>query len=84
MVGVVPEQQGKGYGSAVLAPGLGICDETGSDAYLETANPRAVPLYERLGFTILSAGDQLLPAGPTHWRMRRPARQATFSGPVSM
>jgi ribosomal protein S18 acetylase RimI-like enzyme len=41
------------------------------DAYLETANARAVPLYERLGFRVISSGDQLLPGGPTHWRMRR-------------
>ena len=73
VVGVVPERQGSGLGTAVLRPGLGLCDQTGSDAYLETANARAVPLYERLGFTVLSEGDALLPDGPTHWRMRRPA-----------
>jgi ribosomal protein S18 acetylase RimI-like enzyme len=73
VVGVVPEAQGRGVGSAVLAPGLAICDDTGSDAYLETANERAVALYERLGFVTLSHGDELLPGGPTHWRMRRSA-----------
>ncbi len=73
VVGVVPEAQGRGVGTAVLEPGLAMCDEAGSDCYLETANARAVPLYERLGFAVVSSGDQLAPGGPAHWRMRRPA-----------
>ncbi|HVL96691.1 MAG TPA: GNAT family N-acetyltransferase [Solirubrobacteraceae bacterium] len=73
VVGVAPEAQARGVGTAVLEPGLGFCDEAGSDCYLETASPRAVALYERLGFATLSSGDRLLPGGPTHWRMRRPA-----------
>ena len=71
VVGVVPSAQGRGVGTAVLEPGLQLCDEAGFDCYLETANARAVPLYERLGFEVLSSGEQLAPRGPTHWRMRR-------------
>jgi ribosomal protein S18 acetylase RimI-like enzyme len=73
VVGVVPEAQGRGLGGRLLRPGLERCDASGADCYLETASADALRLYERLGFTTLEAGAQLLPGGPTHWRMRRAA-----------
>ena len=73
VVGVVPEAQGHGLGTRLLRPGLDRCDAAGGDCYLETDTAAAARLYARLGFTTLEAGAQLLPAGPTHWRMRRPA-----------
>jgi ribosomal protein S18 acetylase RimI-like enzyme len=53
MIGVDPAQQGRGYGSAILKESLRRCDEEGVIAYLESSNPKNVPLYERFGFEVL-------------------------------
>ena len=52
MIGTDPSQQGRGYGSALLRHALAACDREGLPAYLESSNPRNVPLYERFGFEI--------------------------------
>ena len=72
-LGTEPQRQGQGLGSAVLAQGLQRCDRMGLPAYLETANPRNLALYERHGFDVR---EQLtLPGGgPPVWLMWRPAR----------
>ena len=49
-VGVRPEHQGKGLGTAILDAMLAECDRSNTPAYLESSNPRNVGLYERLGF----------------------------------
>lgn len=49
-LGVDVGRQGKGIGSALVRPVLDRCDANGLAASLETANPRSLPLYERLGF----------------------------------
>jgi ribosomal protein S18 acetylase RimI-like enzyme len=49
-IGVDPLAQGMGYGSAMLAHTLEVCDQAHQAAYLESTNPRNVPLYERFGF----------------------------------
>jgi GNAT superfamily N-acetyltransferase len=69
-IGVRPELQGRGLGSALLGPGLAYADEHGLPAYLESSNARNVPLYERHGFTV--TGEHHLPHGPTMWLMWRP------------
>ena len=53
MLGVDPSSQGRGYGSALLKAGLARCDADGLPAYLESSNPKNVPLYERFGFEVL-------------------------------
>jgi ribosomal protein S18 acetylase RimI-like enzyme len=53
MIGVDPARQGRGLGSALLKHTLARCDEQRSIAYLESSNPRNVPLYERHGFEVL-------------------------------
>jgi ribosomal protein S18 acetylase RimI-like enzyme len=53
LIGVDPAQQGRGYGSALLRHALAACDSAGLPAYLESSNPRNVPLYERHGFEII-------------------------------
>lgn len=53
LIGVDPAQQGRGYGSALLAHALRLCDEDGTPAYLESSNPRNIPLYQRNGFEVL-------------------------------
>lgn len=52
MIGVDPVHQGRGYGSAVLKESLRRCDKDGVAAYLESSNPKNVPLYERFGFEV--------------------------------
>jgi GNAT superfamily N-acetyltransferase len=49
-VGVHPDMQGKGLGSALLRPTLERCDREGVPAYLEASSERNAALYERLGF----------------------------------
>jgi ribosomal protein S18 acetylase RimI-like enzyme len=53
MIGVDPAFQGRGIGSALLACALARCDADGLPAYLESSNPRNIPLYQRHGFAIL-------------------------------
>jgi ribosomal protein S18 acetylase RimI-like enzyme len=72
MIGVDPTRQGQGYGSAILKESLRRCDEDGAPAYLESSNPRNVPLYERYGFEVMGfvqPGDF-----PGIYPMFRPAR----------
>jgi len=53
MIGVDPARQGLGLGSAMLAESLRQCDKDGTIAYLESSNPRNIPLYERHGFEVM-------------------------------
>jgi GNAT superfamily N-acetyltransferase len=55
LIGIDPVQQGRGYGSRLLAHGLAQCDRDGALAYLESTNPANIPLYERHGFEVLGA-----------------------------
>ncbi len=52
LLGVDPMMQSRGLGEIVMRPALDRCDQTGVPAYLESANPRNVPFYERLGFRV--------------------------------
>ena len=72
-VGVEPEHQGHGLGSALLDPVLDRCDAEGVPAYLEATCGRNVALYERHGFAVVE--QVALPGGgPPLWRMWREAR----------
>ena len=53
MVGVDPAHQGMGLGSAILKESLKRCDADGMMAYLESSNPKNIPLYERHGFEVI-------------------------------
>lgn len=69
-VGVVPEDQGRGYGRALLAPLLDLCESQGMPGYLETAKESNIAIYERYGFRVLTRFN--LPfGGPTVWTMWR-------------
>lgn len=50
LIGVDPVRQGRGHGGALLRHALERCDRERMPAYLESSNPRNVPLYERHGF----------------------------------
>jgi GNAT superfamily N-acetyltransferase len=53
LIGVDPVHQGRGHGSALLRHALAQCDRDGSPAYLESSNPKNIPLYERHGFEVI-------------------------------
>lgn len=68
-VATEPSLRGEGRGRSVLCPVLEICDVTGAQAYLETATPYSLRLYQTLGFWI---GDAFqLPNGPKVWCLER-------------
>ncbi|MGW2570557.1 GNAT family N-acetyltransferase [Streptomyces sp. NPDC001537] len=70
MIGVTPEHQGEGIGSALVQHVLDRCDREGLPAYLEASSARSRVLYERLGFEL--TGRPLdLPNGPQMWPMWR-------------
>lgn len=52
-IGVDPARQGSGYGSALMEYALIPCDRENRLAYLESSNPRNIPLYRRHGFEVL-------------------------------
>jgi ribosomal protein S18 acetylase RimI-like enzyme len=55
LMGVDPSQQGKGFGSALLQHTLMQFDRDNKLAYLESSNPRNIPLYKRHGFELLGS-----------------------------
>jgi ribosomal protein S18 acetylase RimI-like enzyme len=71
MIGVDPIAQGKGLGAELMRYALARCDQDGALAYLETANPRNIPLYERFGFAAME-GFQVGAAPRVTPMIRRP------------
>ena len=53
-LGVEPSRQGQGLGSATITPELRRADAEGLPCYLETFQPRNVPLYLKHGFQIMA------------------------------
>ena len=53
VIGVDPLQQGRGYGAALLAHGLAVCDRNHIPAYLEATKPATIPFYKRFGFEVV-------------------------------
>ena len=52
VLGVEPESQGRGLGSALMFPIIHRCDTDRVPAYLEASSPRNRALYERHGFEV--------------------------------
>lgn len=72
-VGVHPDMQGKGLGSALLRPTLDRCDREGLPAYLEASSDRNAALYERHGFQV--TGELRVGSSPPLRLMLRPAQR---------
>jgi ribosomal protein S18 acetylase RimI-like enzyme len=53
VLGVDPHARGLGLGGALLAHSLERVDRDRLPAYLESSNPRNIPLYERHGFEVI-------------------------------
>jgi GNAT superfamily N-acetyltransferase len=64
-----PAVQGKGIGSALLAPILERCDRDGTIAYTETQKEANVSWYARAGFAV--TGEVRLPGTPPVWCLQR-------------
>jgi GNAT superfamily N-acetyltransferase len=73
VLGTEPEQQGKGVGSAVMAPILERCDREGVPAYLESSKEANIAFYSRHGFEVTTPID-LPVGGPRVWPMWREPR----------
>lgn len=71
LLGVRPELQGQGLGSALMQPVLTQCDELGIPAYLETETEANVRYYEKRGFRVLRE-IPVQPGALTMWTMWRP------------
>lgn len=72
LIGVDPAYHGQGLGSALMRHALHVCDQQGLPAYLESSNPRNIPLYLRLGFEAI--GTIQHGSSPSIVPMLRPAR----------
>jgi ribosomal protein S18 acetylase RimI-like enzyme len=70
-IGVHPDVQGNGLGSALMGPTLERCDREGVSAYIEASNERSAALYERLGFR--HTKELHVGSCPPLWLMFRPA-----------
>ncbi len=72
VLGTDPSKQGRGIGSALLAPVLEECDTEGIPAYLESSKESNLPFYGRHGFEVTE--EIQIPGGPTIWGMWRDPR----------
>ena len=67
-IGVHPDHQGQGFGSALLRHGLARVQAARSPCYLETVNPRNLPFYKSQGFR--EVGEKQIPRdGPGVWSL---------------
>lgn len=81
LLGTHPDHQGRGLGTAVVAPGLAAADHAGVGCYLESSKESNVPYYRRLGFKVIETVDAGGPGGPRLWLMwREPVLQTTGDG----
>lgn len=72
-LGVDPDHQGKGLGSALIAPVLAQTDSTGTPCYLEAMTEANVRFYEKRGFEVVHEGT--LPGEDlAFWAMKREPR----------
>ena len=69
-IGVLPEGQRSGTGSALMRAVLDRCDRERIPAYLENTNERNQSFYERHGFKTTERVD-LPDGGPSFWSMWR-------------
>ncbi len=71
LMGVDPFHQGKGLGSALMKHALIPCDRDRTLAYLESTNPKNIPLYQRHGFELLGT-IQVKSSPPLFPMLRKP------------
>ena len=69
VLGTRRRAQRRGLASALLRPALARCERDGVAAAVDTANPRAVPFYESLGFRLLGSVSHA--GSPEIWVLAR-------------
>jgi GNAT superfamily N-acetyltransferase len=69
LLGVDPDSQGKGRGSALIQPTIEKADRDGLPCYLETGNESNIDFYARHGFKVME--KTIVPQGPPGWAMLR-------------
>ena len=72
LLGTDPAVQGRGVGSALLAPAMQQADAEGVSCYLETQKEENLPFYARFGFEVLHTVS--VPGSPTVWCLNRSPR----------
>jgi ribosomal protein S18 acetylase RimI-like enzyme len=72
LIAADPARQGRGLGTALMHAAIARVDADGRPAYLESSNPRNIPLYERFGFE--SIGEIRTETSPVLTPMVRPGR----------
>ena len=73
VLGVEPERQNQGVGTALVGPILERADRDGLPCYLETMTESNVRFYGGRGFEVV-VHDSLPKGGLEYWTMRRPPR----------
>ena len=82
IVGVDPDLQGRGLGTALVKEGLARADQANCPCYLETSEARNLAFYERQGFVVVETAT-LGHGGPTGWGMRREPRGSSGQSEAS-
>ena len=72
LIAADPARQGQGLGTALMEAAVARIDADGRPAYLESSNPRNLPLYERFGFE--RVGEIKTETSPVLTPMVRPGR----------
>jgi ribosomal protein S18 acetylase RimI-like enzyme len=80
VLGVEPELQGTGLGSACLRILSERADAHGLPCYLETDRATSVALYRRAGYVVLTEDDVAGLGGLHMWTMQRPAPSSSRPG----
>jgi ribosomal protein S18 acetylase RimI-like enzyme len=70
VLGVDPAHQSTGLAGALVRPMTRRFDAHGRSCYLETHNPRNIPIYRHFGFQVAEE-VQMPGSGVTHWAMVR-------------
>lgn len=77
-MGTHPDHQRRGFGAAVLRPGLALADRSGLMCALETSTEGNVAFYQTVGFEVVHhrvVTDRTLDQrGPDVWTMWRPSQ----------
>ncbi|MEI4506581.1 N-acetyltransferase [Sphingopyxis sp. CCNWLW253] len=72
LIAADPACRGRGLGTALMEAAIARIDADGRPAYLESSNPRNIPLYQRFGFEII--GEIQAGTSPVLTPMLRPGR----------
>jgi ribosomal protein S18 acetylase RimI-like enzyme len=73
LIAADPARQGQGLGTALMEAAIARIDKDGRPAYLDSSNPRNIPLYERFGFERI--GEIKTRTSPVQVPMVRRARR---------